>query len=148
MTREAVEAEIRASVTSAVTRNRLTAILSGCKTVEEFAKLTAAEALAKYRETDLGKKTSVDLGPVTYTVLAAVQANVKQALRDEKSAERAAQKAELWFTREDITLTAAFMDTYRISRIELAQLRTLLSTLARDDATTVPAAPEKKEPAS
>ncbi len=140
MNREDVEREIE-NVSSAVTRNRIRAIFRRCDSVEEFVSLTDAQALAKFRETPQGKDARYDLASCTYVALAAVQSNVKAMAQEQEQDRRTESRPEFWFTRDDITLAAAFMDTYKVQRIELKQLGRLLSSLVRDGQ----GAEEKKE---
>lgn len=132
MVREDVEREI-GHVVSTVTRNRILAIFRQCDTIEEFMSLTDAQALALYRKTEQGKDAKYDLASTTYDALAAVQSNVRAARHEEEQARRDDARPEFWFTRDDITLAAAFMDTYKIQRIELKQLSRLLASLVRDE---------------
>jgi hypothetical protein len=140
MNREDVEREI-GNVSSAVTRNRIRAIFGRCDSVDEFVSLTDAQALAKFRETKQGRDAKYDLASCTYVALAAVQANVRAMAHEQEQDRRTEARPEFWFTRDDITLAAAFMDTYKIQKIELKQLSRLLSSLVRDGQP----AEEKKE---
>lgn len=128
MTRENVQ-EIMKCVTNAVTRNRLISILDECKTIDEFANLSNSEALAKYRQTEQGKAAKYDLGTMTYSELARIQSKILGYISDEKRAERAAQKAENWFTKDEVTVIAAFMDSFGIEKIELTQIRKIIGAV-------------------
>lgn len=128
MTRDEVSVLI-AEIPNAVTRNRLTAILGACKTVDEFSHLSDAEALARYRSTPQGETASYDLGAVTYTTLARIQGAIIAHIRDNKYAEQAARDAEAWFTKDELLAIATFMESFKVEKIELAQVHKLLGAL-------------------
>lgn len=123
-----------AKINSTVTRNRLTALVKSCRSVEEFTSLEKGDALAKYRQTSLGQKSKHDLGPITYTELAKVQSKVLGKIRDEKLAQKQAERNEMKFTRDEITLIASFMETFKVDEIDVRKFRDVLASLTRNKA--------------
>lgn len=121
------------------------AIFRQCDTIAEFVALTDAQALVKYRNTEQGRDAKYDLASTTYVTLAAVQGNIRAAMHEEEQERRADARPEFWFTRDDITLAAAFMDTYKIQKIELKQLSRLLASLVRDDQKAQEAQKQEKQ---